>query len=615
MLFAIPFAGLAFVVGVLLDGPSGHSNGFDRVAYPVLALGMFACEVVLALRRRATSDVVLAIVCSACAFFLAKLVFILFLAPPSIHTQIEMTETFFWVPAVYVLCLLVPGVRGGRVVPFVFFGAMGAVSFAYLVSTAARPEVGVAFALVELNLANLTLLSVTHSFLGSKERLARAEAKADAMQRLAHTDLLTDLPNRLQLQADLERALSRAASRGRPLALVFLDLDGFKAVNDTLGHEAGDGVLREAARRWRTFCREGDLMARLGGDEFVVVLRDASDDEALAVAGRLVAALAPAFQLGGQAVQVSASAGVSVYPDDADDGATLLRHADSALYQVKRSGKNGVKRFQAELDIVVEERSTLQRELRSALARGELTLAYQPIVDLNSGEAVKLEALLRWQHPQRGAVPPADFIAAAEESGLILPIGTWVLREACEQARLWHERSGRKLKVAVNVAPLQLAQPDFSRLVAEALASSGLAARYLELELTEGAVLNDVEGAGRTLRSLRQLGVSVAIDDFGTGYSSLSYLRDLPIDTIKIDRSFVRDLATPRLAPHYALALIEAILSVARTLDLEVVAEGIETEAQVEILRGLGCHAGQGYYSRGRAGAPPGDLIDPTPGC
>jgi diguanylate cyclase len=428
-----------------------------------------------------------------------------------------------------------------------------------------------------------------------KDNFVRAEAHAETMQRLAHTDQLTHLANRLGIQNNLEETLKKTDPANQTLSLIFLDLDGFKTINDTLGSSIGDEVLREVARRWQGFCRDRDSLGRWSGDQFVAILHDVAGSEASTIAHRLINALSEPLSIGEHLIQLTASAGISSFPEDGSSGHELIRHADSALNTIKHTGKNNVRRFTPAIEGEIEERQQLERDLRLALERHELELAYQPIVDLKSGLTIKAEALLRWRHPTRGMVSPATFIPIAESSGLIVQLGNWILHEACTQAKIWNQPGRQAIRIAVNISAVQLGHPEFLHVVAHILAKTGLPARLLELELTEGTVLRDVSEVQRTLSELRELGISLAIDDFGTGYSSLSYLRDLPIQTIKIDRSFVKDLGTPRFGPQFALALIEAILSIARTLDLEVVAEGIEEESQLVVLRGLGCSSGQGY--------------------
>ena len=419
----------------------------------------------------------------------------------------------------------------------------------------------------------------------------------EAAERYAHTDLLTGLPNRRVLELEFDQMLARSRASNRQVAALFIDIDRFKVVNDTLGHEAGDQLLRQVAERLRHATREGDLLVRLSGGEFVLIgMGIDGQQEATLVAQRIFSSMTLPFSINATELAVTVSIGIAFYPRDAQDSKGLLRHADSAMYKVKRSGKNGLRFYSEETDGNLERRVELERDMRMALKNDEFTLNYQPMYDLLNGNLVKVEALLRWQHPKYGLISPGEFIPLAEESGMIVSIGTWVLREACRQVKSWQNMNLGEFKVSVNVSPLQFSQPTFLSTVMKALQHTGLDPQYLELEMTETVVMDRLEDVSRALRSLRAIGISIAIDDFGTGYSSLAYLRDLPIDTVKIDRAFVSDLGSPLEAPQFALALIEAIMSLAGHLDLQVVAEGLETRDQLEIVRDLGCHIGQGYY-------------------
>ena len=592
-MIALPFAGVAFVVGMVLNPLSGQSSPYDQVAYPLASLGMFVMYLVLLIRKDSTNLVILTTVNLSSLFFLSKLIYILF-AATNINIVAEMTESFFWIPAMYVVSLFADVQKRARIMPALFVTGMLAISLAFISQNLLGQQINYSaiFALLELNLANMTLLTISHLLVAFKDGFVRAETHAETMQYLAYTDQLTGLNNRLGIQLKLEQTLDKS---DQAVSLIFLDLDGFKTINDTLGSSIGDAVLREVARRWQGFCRDRDHLGRWSGDEFIAILDGVGGNEASAIAHRLMGALTEPFQIDEHLVQLTASAGLSSFPEDGSNGHDLLRHAESALLTIKRSGKNNVRRFTPAIEGEIEERQQLERDLRLALERHELELAYQPIVDLKSGQTVKAEALLRWRHPSRGMVSPATFIPIAESSGLIVTLGNWILQEACMQAKIWNQPGRQAIRIAVNISAVQLGHPEFLHVVAQTLAKTGLPAQLLELELTEGTVLRDIGEVQRTLRELRELGVSLAIDDFGTGYSSLSYLRDLPIQTIKIDRSFVKDLGTPRYGPQFALALIEAILSIARTLDLEVVAEGIEEESQLIVLRSLGCSSGQGY--------------------
>lgn len=600
LLIAIPCGALAFLLGWILEGPSGQSNPFDRVAYPFLLTSMLALEVVLWFNKRALQFVVSAIVVGTGVFFLSKLFYLLFLMGPERDIQAEMTETFFWVPAVYLLSFLIPGVAWGRFVPMVFSGLTVLMGVAYILPHALRSEqLGVVHAVTQLNLANVTLLALTLAFIGFKERYTATRTRVDTMERLAYTDLLTGLPNRLWLEQELG-SMRSTASPDAGLAILYIDLDRFKVVNDMLGHEAGDALLAKVAERIHSHARKLDTLVRMSGDEFILFARSITDaQEAERIAEQVRSSLVAPFEVKGQLLTITASIGVSLCPKDGSDLPSLLRHADSAMYYVKNLGRNRIQTYSQQVYSLVEERKELEQELHGALERDEFALHYQPQYDLRSGKLMKAEALLRWHHSVFGPVDPSKFIPLAEESGLITPLGAWVVQEACRQNAIWQAAGHKPFKVAVNVSPLQLVQPSFVEVVRSTLEESNLEPRWLEVELTESIVVENLKAVAETLGSLQALGVGLAIDDFGTGYSSLAYLRNLPIDTIKIDRSFVSDLQSPRESPQYPLALVQAIVSLAQNLDLEVVAEGIETKQQLQLLQSLGCHLGQGFlFSR-----------------
>ena len=412
----------------------------------------------------------------------------------------------------------------------------------------------------------------------------------EKLRIVATHDPLTALPNRALLHERLSHALAGAQRHGRALAVLLVDLDRFKHVNDTLGHEAGDTMLSIAARRFNDCLRETDTIARQGGDEFVVLMDELPDREPIAsLAQRILDTVAEPFVIEGEEIHTTASIGISVYPDD---GRTLLRNADIALYRAKGKGGNNFQFYSAQIDNYSRERLALESGLRRAIERGELTLHYQPKADLAGGHVCGMEALLRWQHPGMGLLGPDRFIPIAEGSDLIRPIGAWVLRTACMQSRDWRRQGTPRVSIAVNLSPSQFAEESLVDQVKSALADSGLEASDLELEITESMVMNDPEQAVNALRRLKDLGISVAIDDFGTGYSSLAYLKRFPIDTVKLDRSFVEDI------PHDvdSMAIAQAIIAMAHTLRLKVVAEGVESEAQVSFLRDEGCDEIQGYY-------------------
>jgi len=417
---------------------------------------------------------------------------------------------------------------------------------------------------------------------------------AEQLRHQAFHDPLTDLANRALFHDRLEHALALLDRHGGHLAVLLLDLDAFKTVNDTLGHQVGDQLLAMVAERLRSAVRPSDTVARLGGDEFVVLVEDATGPaDAVAATQRLLRALAAPIPLANRDIQVHASVGIAIAGPAAQPG-DLVRDADVAMYQAKAEGGSSYRVFDPSMRAVVVDRADLEADLRHALDRDQLRLRYQPIVELGSGRVTGLEALLRWQHPTRGLLAPGSFIPLAEETGLLVPIGAWVLHHACQQTRDWQATipGCQQLGISVNLSAIQLAQPHLAAQVAQTLATTGLEPRHLTLELTESLLVADVDTTIITLAELDRLGVRLAIDDFGTGYSSLAYLRRLPVDILKIDKSFVDEVAT---SPD-AAALTHAIINLATTFGLATVAEGIEQPDQLQRLRDLGCQLGQGYY-------------------
>jgi diguanylate cyclase (GGDEF)-like protein/PAS domain S-box-containing protein len=422
--------------------------------------------------------------------------------------------------------------------------------------------------------------------------LQRMQAE-EALRFVATHDALTDLPNRVMFGQRLEHAIKQAKRHRRRLAVLFIDLDRFKVINDTLGHEVGDTLLRDVARRLLQGLRASDTVARLGGDEFVVLLEEVPAPKFVAgVAQKLIEGLSQAFALGGKEYHVTASIGVSTYPDDAQSAAELLKNADIAMYRAKEQGRNTFQFYAAEHNIHTVERLSLESSLRRALERGQLVLHYQPQVQLANGRITGMEALVRWRHPELGLVPPGSFIPIAEETGLIVPIGQWVLHEACATQRAWREAGLGRLRMSVNLSPRQFLHEGLASDIEKIVRSGAADPALLELEITEGMVMQDPERAVTVLRALRSIGVRVAIDDFGTGHSSLAYLKRFPVDNLKIDRSFIADIPGDR----GDAAITQAIIAMAHSLELKVIAEGVETQAQFDFLAAQDCDEYQGYF-------------------
>ena len=435
---------------------------------------------------------------------------------------------------------------------------------------------------------------ITHHIASSIDMTEVKQAE-DRIRHLAHHDTLTQLPNRVLLHGRLEQAMAVAKRDGGQLAMLFIDMDRFKNINDTLGHPVGDGLLVEVGQRLSALVRESDIVARLGGDEFVLVLTglDANSATAAAlVASKVVAELGRPYLVRGHELHSTPSIGIGLYPGDGEDADTLLKNADAAMYHAKSAGRNNFQFFTAAMNAATTERLALEAGLRGAIERGELFLHYQPQLDVASGRVLGVEALIRWQHPEMGLIPPLKFIPVAEDTGQIEAIGHWVLEQALHQVALWRANGHPDLRVAVNLSAQQLRGETFPQQVSNALQQHGLPGQALELEITESMAMRDPARTAELLAQLRRHGVALAIDDFGTGYSSLAYLKQLPLSCLKLDRSFVMDLENDA----NDAAICTATIQLAHSLGLGVVAEGVETPMQLEFLRRLGCDIVQGYY-------------------
>jgi diguanylate cyclase (GGDEF)-like protein/PAS domain S-box-containing protein len=432
---------------------------------------------------------------------------------------------------------------------------------------------------------------ITHFVATGRDISSRIEIE-EQLRFLAQHDTLTALPNRVKLLDHLMKTLASARAHTRMVAVLFLDIDRFKNINDTLGHGAGDTMLREMGERLHQRLRAHDSIARFGGDEFVIVMDEvASANDASTLALRILEALTQPFHISDATLHITISIGISLFPNDGEDSSTLLKNADAAMYRAKERGGNNYQFYSADMGAHAERRLTLENDLRLALERDEFVLHYQPQIAADSGKIIGCEALLRWQHPQQGLVPPLEFIGILEETGLIVPVGRWVLETACTQLAAWRQRGQTQFTMAVNIASRQFQEPGLTELVTELLQKHTLEPQFLELEITESTLMQHIPTTADTLATQAKLGVRIALDDFGTGYSSLSYLRRFPIDSLKIDREFVRDIP----GDVDDTAITRAIIALAQSLHLRIVAEGVETEEQRHFLSNLGCESMQGY--------------------
>lgn len=430
-------------------------------------------------------------------------------------------------------------------------------------------------------------------FEGTVEDISERKRYQEKLEYQATHDILTGLPNRSLLRDRLEQAMQYALLYHTGLAVVFIDLDQFKLINDSLGHEAGDQFLKLIAQRLRSCVRECDTIARQSGDEFVIVLTDQNCRKTIeSVLRRLLATIAKPWRFGKLEFHVTCSIGVSLYPDNGIDADSLLKNADSAMYKAKQLGRNTIQFFTEELSTQLQERLDIERRLRTALSKHEFVLYYQPRISLRTGEIVGAEILLRWYASEQGMIAPDRFIPLAEETGLIVPIGDWIIRTACEQIRRWQDLGFGPMLFSINISPRQFRDRTLCQCIREKLEESGLGPESLELELTENLVMHDAENFIAVLAELKSLGIKIAIDDFGTGYSSLSYLKKFPVDRLKIDRSFVRDLTEG----SDDASIVSAIINLGHSLNLSVVAEGVETKEQLTFLSGHACDEAQGYY-------------------
>jgi len=505
------------------------------------------------------------------------------------------TDSVWMIYAKYVAALIM-----GIAITGMHYTAMAAANFAPDTICLTGPVVDNSWMAGTIAAVTFLILSTTRVLSAYDARMASRTAHMAAklqsvnaeLKHMVLHDALTQLPNRLLVEDRIGQAIGACRRSGGRCAVMFVDLDRFKAVNDSLGHFVGDELLRSVAERLRTAVRADDTVARLGGDEFVVLLRHvAHADDTFLVARKIIESLNTPIRVQAHELLVTPSVGITLYPDHGITAQNLINNADAAMYFVKKSGRNAFRLFEPQMSTFFPDRLALEADLRKAFDRREFELHYQPKVDVHSGETTGMEALVRWRHPQRGLVGPSEFVPLAEETGLIIPLGNWVLREACRQNKAWQDRGLPPLRTAVNISAAQLRHDDLADGVALALRETGMEARYLELEITETAVMQNAQAALMTLDRLSHMGIHLAIDDFGTGYSSLSYLKRFPINTLKIDASFIRDISSDR---NDAL-IVQAIIAMAHSMQLEVVAEGVEDKTQLGFLQSLGSDQYQGF--------------------
>ena len=429
-----------------------------------------------------------------------------------------------------------------------------------------------------------------------KHRVKSVVAKVIAerkVQLLAYRDTLTDLPNRLLFADRLEQAVIRSQRSRTSMALMLVDIDDFKLVNDSFGHDAGDKLIKAVGTLISKSLRRADTIARLGGDEFAVIIEDIdSPEDAISIADNLTTILEHNVRLDDQETYTSASIGIAVYPDDGKDARTLLKNADTAMFRAKENGRHCFQFYKPEMSVSAMERLELENSLKSAFENDEFLIHYQPVIDIHKNEIISTEALLRWQHPDKGMIHPNDFISAVEDSGLIIALGEWVIFTACKQIRVWQDAGLEGQNVSINLAPRQFKDQDLVALFTQAIAENNIEGSSLSVEVTERTLIDNIGEVERTLKKLRGMGIKIMLDDFGTGYASLAYLKEFPVDIVKIDRSFVAGIPDG----HEDSAIVEAIAGLTRGLKLKLLAEGVENERQLDFLKGIGCQFAQGYY-------------------
>lgn len=590
-----PLGIIAFLICLVLEKPSHQYLLFDSIAYTLSVVFFIITEVILFLKPKLVRHVIASFVAAISLFFLVRVIYLMTLLNTGIDIPAQLSEGFYWIPTIYLLSLALPRSLFNKRIQMLFTLLFAIAGFIFISLASYQAKWDAVYAISQVTLANIALFLLARKFAQYKDDLISTQVKLNLTEHYAYTDTVTGLPNRLQLESYLTERIDLAKKKSLSFAVLFIDFDNFKLINDVLGHEAGDQVLKHASQRMQAVLGKDHFLARQSGDEFVAVSADGiakRDLEKLAI--ELRQAVYTPLNIGQEVTQLTASIGLTFYPEGADTVTGLLRQADAAMYRVKHSGKNGSVFFDTEMDDF-SERQFVEQDIRYALERQEMSLVAQPILNLNTGKIVKFEVLARWNHTQRGPISPALFIPAAERNGFIVPLGEWVLREACYAIKPWLEQQA-ELKISVNVSKIQLAHPDFLAMIHRVLAETQMSPSKLDLEMTESVLDSNLEQTYEILSHLRSLGIGLMMDDFGKGYSSLAYLKDFPFDVIKLDRGFISDLNQDTQADAYSRAILSGVSQIAKHLGLDLVAEGIETAEQLDSCKALGYHLGQGYY-------------------
>lgn len=594
LLLTNPLGILAFGLCLILEVPSQQALLFDQIAYACGTLLSLILQLMLFFKPQSLRFVIASFVFGLSVFFLVRLSYLMTMLNEGIDIPAQLSEGFYWIPVIYLLALALPRSLFNKRMQGFFAVSLIAISIIFISLASYTRKWDAVYALSQVALANLAIFLLLRGFTHYKDALITTQVKLNLTEHFAYTDSVTGLPNRLQLESYLRERIAQAQVEAREFFVLFIDFDNFKLINDVLGHEAGDTVLKQTSQRMQQVLGKEHFLARQSGDEFVVVTASNLDASSLqTLAKSLREAVYSPLKIADSNAQLSASIGISHFPTGATSAEGLLRQADAAMYRIKKSGKNGAVFFESDIDDISAQKH-IEQDIRYALERNEIFLVAQPMINLHSGKVVRFEILARWKHPRLGLISPAQFIPAAEHSGFIVTLGEWVLRQACQEALEW-SKSYPELKLSVNVSRLQLAHPDFIKKVTTILDDTAIDRQNLDLEMTESVLEYDKFQTHKILEQLRELGLGLMVDDFGQGYSSLAYLKDFPFDVIKLDKTFIQDLQNPQ-SEAYSRAILLGVNEIAKHLKLDLVAEGIETAEQVHICRELGYNVGQGFY-------------------